>query len=220
VDAFADALLNLFGNNFQLEYLSLKGNKLGDVFAKKLAPAISSNLSLKSLNLSESGFGDEGVAAILSALKCNNAIERIAFRKNVVDATALARLQALLLGSEPLPEEDAYFKGLGKVIADKNKAIKEINKKRKKAGLADLAEIPNPLERILKIGGQSRVLNKVLLFADFSDTGVQSVSLKTMADDISGATSDRIYEAKVCILIRGISMDGIACASSRLEFQT
>ena len=53
-------------------------------------------------------------------------------------------------GIEASPEEDTAWKNVAKLVGDKNKAIKDANKTRKKKGYPDLEEITAPVERLVR----------------------------------------------------------------------
>ena len=218
VEEYGDAYVSLFANSFQLEYLSLKGNKLSDSFAKKAAPVIASNYCLKSLNLSDNSFTDEGMQTIILSLKTNISIERISLRNNMFGESSASALQTILIGVAPLAEDEAYFKNLGKQIGDRNKAIKETNKKRKKANLLEFPEISLPADRIVKIAGQSRMLNKVCTFVDVSHGVSTRDLLRGMCVSVDEQCADSAYDFKVVVLAVGAdAVDVGAVGSKRLE---
>ena len=64
-------------------------------------------------------------------------------------------------------------------MSDRNKSIKEINKKRKKAGLSDLSELNPPENRIFKIDGQSVLINKNVTTIDISRNNLLLNDTKT-----------------------------------------
>ena len=166
-----ESLKNLLsGNVAMIENISLKGNKFGDNYISSCLPAIQSNLVLKSLNLSDNHLTNDVCVYIFKMLRLNVALSELILSKNKIDEDfSFNDLSTLSLGSPATGDDDAWFKGLTKAIGDRNKNIKEFNKKRKKSGQADINELPNFENRIFKVDKDSNILiNKVVSFIDLS----------------------------------------------------
>ena len=177
--ALQDSLLGLFSNNnFQIQYLSLKGNKLGDNFVTKLQPLLVSNLAIYSLNLCDNFLTKTGVLALFTALRLNPYIKSLSIAKNLLDYTAgtgesselVSSLAMLYTGSIASTDDENHFKNIAKLITDRNKAIKEVNKKRKKANQNEFAELATPDNRVFKVDGSNVLVNKGVDNIDLSYT--------------------------------------------------
>jgi hypothetical protein len=168
-----DSMKSLMGSNLCLDYLSLRGNKFGDGVGALFEPALSTNLCIKSVNLSDNAMTDIGAATVLQNLRRNTSLLELSLARNCISFEPSDILYdqflSLLFGSASTSDDDAYFKALPKLIADRNKQLKDINKKRKKAGYTEIEDVATPAEAILKIGGQPRVVNRVLAFLDVSN---------------------------------------------------
>jgi len=183
--ALHDSLLGLFSNNnFQIQYLSLKGNKLGDGFISKLQTMLASNLAVYSLNLCDNFLTNSGILTLFTALRLNPYIKSLSIAKNSLDYVArsgesdelMTALTMLITGSTVSTEDENHFKNINKVIADRNKAIKEVNKKRKKANQIEFNELMTPDNRIFKIDGNNMLVNKYVENIDLSYTKFASNS--------------------------------------------
>jgi hypothetical protein len=162
------ALARIISANATVSYLSLRGNRLQDSFVTAVAPALLMNVYIRGLNLANNSISDAGVRDLLNVLRCNISVERLSLKNNAIAGRTLGGLIDLIYGSPCSAEEDASFKAVSKAAGDKNKAIKELNKKRKKAGETEIEEISIP-ERIVKVGKTDLVLtNKQLKTLDLS----------------------------------------------------
>ncbi len=177
--ALQDSLLGLFSNNnFQIQYLSLKGNKLGDSFISKLQTLLASNLAIYSLNLCDNFLTNTGILALFAALRLNPYIKSLSIAKNLYDyvpasgetSELMTALTMLYNGSAASNDDDNHFKNINKLITDRNKAIKEVNKKRKKANQIEFNELLTPDNRIFKIDGNNVLVNKYIDNIDLSYT--------------------------------------------------
>jgi len=143
------AFLSFFKGTAAVEYLSLKGNNLNELCSgEDVYNALSENLTLKALSLADNKLDDAACSKVITGLRQANALTELSLAKNLCTGACLSDLQGLLIGSEVSAEDDAKFKNLSKLIGDKNKAIKDGNKGRKKKGLPDLAELVPPVERV------------------------------------------------------------------------
>mmetsp|Transcript_10246 Transcript_10246/g.17132 ORF Transcript_10246/g.17132 Transcript_10246/m.17132 type:complete len:395 (-) Transcript_10246:204-1388(-) len=167
---YQDALRELMKDTMGLEYLSLKGNALTDEFIAPFIQESASNFKLTTLNLSENSFTDATVKALCAALKFNTSLQWISLQANKCTGEFLAELNVLLNGAEITPDEDAHLKSIGKMLGDKNKAIKDVNKKRKKAGVVELPELAAWLDCTVKREKTVFVANRSLKRLDFSDS--------------------------------------------------
>lgn len=163
----------IWGAAAPVEYLSLKGNNLGDAFCTdpSILSALSGNFSLQCLSLADNGISDEGAASILKALRLAVSIKDVSLAKNSIrgDALFFGAVCDLLAGTGAASAEDeSTWKNASKVIGDRNKALKDVNKKRQKAGYAALPDVAAPAERIAKVDGGNAIVNRGITSLDMS----------------------------------------------------
>ena len=172
----------VWGASAPVEYLSLKGNCLGDDFAldPSVYSALAGNFTLTALSLADNGISDDGASKVLQAARLSVALREISFAKNSLSGTPIlfTALCELLAGTGVASSEDeSTWKSCMKVIGDRNKALKDINKKRKKGGYAELPDVATPAERLAKVDGANAIANR----------GIQSVDLSFNPWDAEGA---------------------------------
>jgi hypothetical protein len=165
---FQEAFMALFSDATCLESISLKGNNFKAELLNTVISSLSQNFKLVSLNLSNNLLTDETVRLFIKAVRCCTNIKLVSFANNDIRGDCLAGLAELLNGTEQSGEDDATFKGNAKAIGEKNKLIKELNKKRKKAGLPDVKEITPSLEVAIKREKTLYLVNRTLKRVDLS----------------------------------------------------
>lgn len=166
---FLDAFKVLLGDDTCLSYISLKGNNLTDENIAALVDTIKNNLRLSALNLSGNRLTDKTCSALLKALKLNTNMKEISFGGNPITGDCLQTLLDLVLGTATTTEDDAEIKAGAKVVGDKNKAIKELNKKRKKAGWErEIKELVATTDCIVERESGNVAVNRSLRMLDFS----------------------------------------------------
>lgn len=178
----------IFNCNGAISYISCKGCKLTDEFITNIYSNLVNHPSLTYLNLSDNSLTDAGINSILHALRYNQAIQFISLKHNLCTGTCLTSLGELLSGIISTPDDDDAFKTLSKVIADKNKTNKDVNKKRKKAGLTEYDEIPGLKEsRIIKLDkkGPHYLNNRTIRSIDLSWNAVATAHILAMAEIMS-----------------------------------
>ena len=161
------------GTSAPVDYLSIKGNCLGDAFCTDPAiyQSLSGNFSLQALSLADNGITDVGACEILRAVRLSAGLKELSLSKNAITFSGelAAGLSSLFSGSAATAEDEATWKNAAKVIADRNKAVKDKNKVRKKSGYAELADTPTPPERISKgSDGLNYISNRALASIDLS----------------------------------------------------
>ena len=168
-DAGRSLLSVLSSEKFAIKYLSLRGS-LGDDFVSSegFYTALAENVALQSLNLAANALSDASVSTICRALRVNAAIAEVSLAQNACTGAFLPDLASLLTGIEATPEEDAAWKNVAKLVGDKNKAVKDANKSRKKKGYPDLEEVSAPAERLVKVDDTSYIANRTLRALDLS----------------------------------------------------
>lgn len=143
-EGFSDVCKTLLSDTLNVEYFSFVGSSLSDDFLNNMTPAISGNYRLKALNLSKNNFSDEAVKNFFIALRHNNNLQEISFQKCGLNGSFLSNSCGSLMSGkfEATADDGKVAKDLAKIIGEKNKAIKALNGKRKKAGFqTDIAEI-------------------------------------------------------------------------------
>ncbi len=192
VGEYKEGMKQLMGAAVTIEYLSLRGNKLGDSFLTELlSPSLSSCLSIKALNISDNSITESSLSSILSILRFNTSLEWINASNNNISILPSDSLSSLLLSSLITTDDETNNKLLLGKITDRNKAIKELNKKRKKGGLAELAELAPKAACVIKIGTENRVINQSLSILDVSnnplDLSLFSSSIIKLRDNYTAA---------------------------------
>jgi hypothetical protein len=196
------AFLPVLAGKAHVEYLSLKGNNLGPLCSSAdFKTALSENLSLKALSLADNKLDDTAVAAVLSAAKLSPCVTELSLAQNACEGECLSALQGLLTGSEVSPEDDASFKNIAKAVGDKNKAIKDTNKIRKKKGLPDLHELTAPAERI-EAGFMS---NRTIKVIDMSLCPLSATHYKAFMSSVSNVENHKAvaHELSATVIVRG-----------------
>jgi len=163
----------VWGAAAPVEYLSLKGNGLGDDFCldPSIYSALSGNYSLQSLSLADNGITDAGAAQMLKAARLSLGLRELCLAKNRLrgDTALFSAISDLLAGTGPVSAEDeTTWKNAAKVVGDRNKALKDVNKKRKKAGQVELPDVATPAERIAKVEGGLAIANRTITALDLS----------------------------------------------------
>ena len=184
--------LGVSGNGFELfrpfllgtspvEYLSLKGNRFGDGFCSDPLniSAIVNNLTLQALSLSHNEITDVGATEILRAIKLSPFIKELSLSRNDVTGTCLVTVASTLNGSVANAEDEASLKKNSATINERIKTIKELNKKRKKDGKAELVEPLPPAERVSKVDGANMIANRTILSVDLSFCPIDLESFST-----------------------------------------
>ena len=155
-----------------LQYLSLQGNGFDDNFVSNtIGPALKTNYTLKSLNLSDNGITDKGANTLFHALRHRTNLTHISLRSNSLTGSFLSDTLAKLVTGrmEVTADDEAYIKGISKEFGNKNKTIKDLNKKRKGAGQQEYMEIPEQASLMKTAKDSSSVLmNKSIAVVDIS----------------------------------------------------
>lgn len=164
-----DVLGILLSTKAIVHYMSFRYNGLDDSFVSANATALSQNLFLQFLNLSNNCITDEGLQTLATnVLRCNLSLKKVSLKNNLIEGRSLSPFIDLVFGSVCTSEEDTAFKVIAKAAADKNKQIKDVNKKRKKSNEPEISEVEVP-ERVVKIGKSDlQLINKTILEIDIS----------------------------------------------------
>lgn len=185
-ESFYSALKSLIANSVSLQYLSLKGNNLDDSFITETKVELRNHTSLICLNLAENALTDVGVTELFDILPLAICLNCISMQNNYFSgASVVSGLEKLLCGVPSSAEIDTELKAIGKIVGDRNKAIKDANKKRKKDGLPELAELVSPASRIVK-GDTTLLINRSIHTIDISrNRGFGIDDIRVMVD-VSG----------------------------------
>jgi len=144
---YQEAFVSVLG---EVGYASLKGNSFTDDFIAPVLASLSQNFKLNLLNLSNNQLSDQSLRVFLKAVRCTTNVKTVSFESNRITGESLSVLGELFLGSDFTAEDDATVKANTKLVGDRNKQIKEVNKKRKKANLAELKELTPSLDCSVK----------------------------------------------------------------------
>jgi hypothetical protein len=185
--AEADSILSpLLATTAAVSYISLRYNGLGDAFIAANAGPLSQNLFLRYLNLSNNAITDEGLQQLITlVLRRSLSLQKISLKSNAIEGSGLGLLLDMTFGSVATPEEDTAFKAISKAAGDKNKQIKEINKKRKKNNESEFNEVEIP-ERIVKVGKTDlQLINKTVKEIDLSWGIVSAEQISAFSEQLT-----------------------------------
>jgi len=208
----------LFSCNCTIDYISLRGNRFSDEFITVMQPVLSNNVTIQSLNLSDNSLTDTGITRLFHILKSHYCLRHVALRKNMFTGQCLEGLAALIVGATVTPEDDHALKSVVKIISEKNKVIKEVNKKRKKGGQQELEELPafTTDQRIIKIDKNNTVaLNRSLSTVDLSCNQIDLSSLSDFANTLNEKSAQPLIAAITCDI--QISFRGIFTTEADIE---
>lgn len=166
--AFSESLRSLFSDATCVEYLSLKGSRFGSSVLQSSVSALSNNYKLRCLNLSDNDLNDDVVVELFKSIKMRTNLNEISLAHNCLTGRSLSSLTSLFNGSELSAEDEAAVKSAAKALGDKNKAIKEANKKRKKAGYPEVAECSPSSEVVTSKDKKSYLTNRFFNLIDLS----------------------------------------------------
>jgi len=203
-----DALKLVFSDVLNLEYISFMGNDIGDdTLTSCITPVLANNYRLKSLNLSKNSLTDSSVHGMFLALRHRTNIVNISVQNNNLTGSFLATSVGPVISGQytAAPEDEGTIKEITKTIGDKNKVIKGVNGKRKKAGYSELSELTAPAACIAKNkDGKSVVLNRAIRCIDMSwnkevtMTNIEKF-LEGLAEPVEIADSEAAIEKLVMV---------------------
>ena len=207
---YVDNMKGLFTSlSNPLEYVSLRGSKLGDAFLSNLFTAVChSSIYLKALNLSDNCLTEDGLSRIFSSFRLNTSIEMVNASNNQITDIAVDSLIQLLFGSVVSADDEAIMKALAGKVADKNKSLKDVNKKRKgsKPPLPDIPDVvykPNQFAKV--ISGPAGQINKCVQASfsllDLSGNPLVASSVEKAFDRLREAISSS--DPAISLIYRG-----------------
>ena len=161
---------HLFTSDVKLEYLSLRGNYLGDEMIIRNTVSLQTNFYLKTLNLTSNGISDNGASILLRILRINITLKEISLSNNNISGESSSETTFnLLVGTPYTADDETTVKTMTKLIAEYNKKQKELNKKKKKSGTLEAPEIAAPKKDQAKlVNGQMILCNRNFSVIDFS----------------------------------------------------
>lgn len=185
------AIGRLISANSTFNYLSLRGCSLQDSNIAAFLPSLIQSVYIRGLNLANNRITDIGLRSLINVLRCNISLEKISLKNNIIEGSGLIDLSDIVFGCPSTPEDDTSFKSISKNAADKNKTIKELNKKRKKAGEVELEEISVP-ERIVKPSKtESILINKQFKLLDISCGSVTAEYIEMINSRITSKRQEK-----------------------------
>ena len=170
-----------------IDYISLCGNDLNDSFILEVPTALTNNLTLRCLNLAENKLTENGATELFRILKFNNSLRYISLKDNNCNGSCLDMIASLIVGMVMIADDDSIVKAMTKSIAERNKVIKEQNKKRKKLGMVELEEIANPSDKRaiqLEKKGPHYIFNHNVAHVDLSRNPIQQRDVLAMIGEV------------------------------------
>ena len=221
-EAMYVSLKSVIANATSLQYLSLKGNNLDDRFLHETVTELRNHPCLVCLNLTENSITDEGMTTLFQMLPLAIGLNCISVKNNyITGASIVPGLEGLICGIVVTPEIETELKAIGKIVGDRNKAIRDLNKKRKKEELPELPELTPPGNRVVK-GESTLLFNRTIHTIDVSRNSGFDVNDMNVLADVSGKlmSSPPLDEATQCALtltLHGLS-DGDKSFVSNTDF--
>ena len=199
------AIRSLLSDSTNLEYISLKSINITNEIAKGIASAFTENFRLVSVNLSQNNLSDEACAALMTNVKLNPNYKAFNLSGNAIVGTGtLFAIVNQYIGSLPSGTEDAVIKANTKLINDKNKGIKDVNKKRKKAGLPEFNEFPALPEFTKPVDGKPWFTNRSVEYVDLSDCGFTTEIFQALITFLGSVPPALVSDSKLKIILSRI----------------
>ena len=178
LNLFINSLKSLLSNSNGLRYLSLIGLGITDQHLSELLLPIRNHCTLEGINLYNNVITDIGFQLIISMLPFTLRLNSLSLKQNNLTGQSLQALLQLYIGSNinNNHEIENEMKGITKIINDRNKAIKDYNRKLKKENsmnnnklLYELNELEGLNNRIVKTNeGNNLIYNYNLRMIDLS----------------------------------------------------
>jgi hypothetical protein len=171
---FNIALSQVISNCSNVTYLSLRGSAISDDTLNILTESIKNCMTLEYLNLSHNHISDIGFVMLSSIIPSHPSLKSISLRRNNIHLEYSERLinsiSDVMFGKIINNIDETELKALSKLVTEKNKKIKEINKSRKKSNLPEYVEIDSPSDWIIKSStpGVNSIRNQSFLCVDIS----------------------------------------------------
>lgn len=206
---YIEAMKALLADSTQIEYLSLKGNKLQNDFVVGFAHALSSNFRLATINFSFNDLGDQSVEAVCQAVKLLSNYKAFSFASNPISMDGFKSALNLAIGSASTAQDDTTVKANVKTIGDKNKSLKDTNKKRKKAGYVELSDYAAPADCVKTLDGKLWCSNVGVATIDFSRIEITSAIAKDLVQTLQDSTVNSPSNFALKVYFSGTNLDGV-----------
>jgi hypothetical protein len=178
---YIEGFKGLLNDSNQVEYLSLQGCCIPDTVATEFIPALQSNYKLLSLNLSGNMLGDTTLEALSQAVRLVGSYRAFSFAGNPISVVGIKSILKLFLGTQSLPKDEGDMKAITKLVSDKNKGLKDTNKKRKKAGFTEIPDYSPMPECIRVVEGKPCICNYHISTIDFGSVELSQQDVDDLA---------------------------------------
>lgn len=206
--AVGDAFKALFADSCGLTFISVMNCGLTDAIGQAIAAGLSSNFVLTGLNLSNNSLTDVTLKQIVSSIRYTGNLKFLAMRGNPIEGgDVLTALLAQFIGGDSTAADDAAIKANTKALGDKNKGIKDANKKRKKAGHVELAELSLP-ELTRKVGKTSVFANQTFELLDIVGNPVSPSTVVEFAKQLDAADAEAVANLPFQLRVTAPFLDG------------
>ena len=192
----ASSLVQLLGPALGLSYVSLKGCGFTPREGAAIAEALPLAPCLSALNLSANQLMDAGMQAVLKAASLAPALQYLSLAHNKSESFRfVVTAGELLFGRRKDDGDDAVLAAGAASVSTYNKGLKDLGKKRKKAGLDDLPEMVAAEGRVCAVTlgeeeGVELVVHRGLRHVDLSGTGVADTATKDALSALVRAQKD------------------------------
>lgn len=199
LQSFYHSFGTLLASSNGLKYLSLIGNQITDEIFQNLLIPIRNHCTLEGINLNHNLLTDQGFLSFLNILPYAIRLNSFSVKFNDLSGHSLHSLLTLFHGAQYSNEQDSEVKMLNKLVQERNKVIKDLNKKAKKeskdsrgaTGGGELSEIELITNRIVKQSdASSLIFNPSLRYIDLSrNRGITSDDLISFQANAAAALS-------------------------------
>jgi hypothetical protein len=167
-------------NSIGLKYLSLVGNQIHDQILTELLIPLRNHSTLLGINLNQNQITDQGFISLLGMLPYALQLNAISCKANHLTGHSLTQLLQLFHGYTVTTDGENEIKALNKLVQERNKSIKDMNKRIKKelkdaaggggggTSLNELNELEPVSNRVVKTQESSLIFNHSLRFLDLS----------------------------------------------------
>ncbi len=211
----------LLNGNIHVPYVTLKGCGIDDPCVRDIISVLSENLTIQALNLSDNAITDSGASALFSIVQLISSIKYLVVKNCQITGgeSSLRSLADIFVGKLVSEEHDAIMKNVAKRVVDRNKALKDLNKKRK-GKYPELNDLVAPTERIIKVGDDSLMVHRTIVSIDISHNELMVEPFEDMisyiSEKVEPITVAGIAPCESKIILYGMN-DTIKGVSARYE---